>query len=60
MPRLSPLLAKPVEIAPLWFVERVARTIFAGVLNGHPDLFDRLGDYLQQLQKKEKKRGRKK
>jgi predicted lipid carrier protein YhbT len=47
MPHLSPLLAKPVEIAPLWLVERVARTIFAGVLKGHPDLFDRLGEFQQ-------------
>lgn len=47
MPHLSPLLAKPVEIVPLWLVERVARTIFAGVLKGHPDLFDRLGDFGQ-------------
>ncbi len=47
MPYLSPFLAKPAEIAPLWFVERVARTIFTGVLKGHPDLFDRLGDYRQ-------------
>ncbi len=45
MQSLSPLLAKPVEIAPLWLVERVARTIFSGVLKAHPDLFERLGDY---------------
>ncbi len=47
MPTLSPLLAKPVEIIPLWLVERVANMIFAGVLKAHPDLFDRLGDYRQ-------------
>lgn len=45
MQSLPPLLAKPVELAPLWLVERVARTIFAGVLKAHPDLFERLGDY---------------
>ncbi|MCR6497491.1 SCP2 sterol-binding domain-containing protein [Shinella sp. CPCC 101442] len=47
MPTLPPLLAKPVEIAPLWFVERVARAIFSSVLKAHPDLFDRLGQYKQ-------------
>ncbi|MFT4162293.1 ubiquinone anaerobic biosynthesis accessory factor UbiT [Shinella zoogloeoides] len=47
MPDLSPLLAKPVEIAPLWLLEGVARTIFSGVLKAHPDIFDRLGDYRQ-------------
>lgn len=47
MSTLPPLLAKPVEIAPLWLVERVARAIFAGVLKAHPDLFGRLGDYAQ-------------
>ena len=47
MPTLPPLLAKPVEFAPLWLVERVARTIFSGVLKAHPDLFERLGDYRQ-------------
>ncbi|HTO30509.1 MAG TPA: SCP2 sterol-binding domain-containing protein [Pararhizobium sp.] len=47
MPNLPPLLVKPVEIAPLWLVQRVARTIFSGVLKSHPDLFERLGDYRQ-------------
>ncbi|KQS83096.1 MULTISPECIES: ubiquinone anaerobic biosynthesis accessory factor UbiT [unclassified Rhizobium] len=45
MPHLPPLLAKPVDIAPLWLVERVARMIFSCVLKAHPDLFARLGDY---------------
>ena len=45
MQSLPPLLARPVEIVPLWLIERVARTVFAGVLKAHPDLFERLGDY---------------
>lgn len=45
MHSIPPLFAKPVEIAPLWLMERVARTIFAGVMKAHPDLFERLGDY---------------
>ena len=47
MQSLPPLLARPVEIAPRWLVQRVARTIFSGVLKAHPDLFERLGDYRQ-------------
>lgn len=47
MQALPPLLAKPVEIAPLWLVEHVARMIFSSVLKAHPDLFERLGDYRQ-------------
>lgn len=47
MPLLSPLLAKPLDIAPLWLVERMARLAFSGVLKAHPDLFERLGDYRQ-------------
>lgn len=47
MPTFPPLLAKPVEIVPLWLVERVARTIFSRVMTTHPDLFDRLGEYKQ-------------
>lgn len=47
MPKLSPILAKPVELAPLWLVERAARAIFSGMLTAHPDLFERLGDYRQ-------------
>lgn len=47
MPSLPPLLAKPVDLAPLWLVERVARLIFSSVLKAHPDLFERLGDYRQ-------------
>ncbi|MBB5043959.1 ubiquinone anaerobic biosynthesis accessory factor UbiT [Shinella fusca] len=47
MSSLPPILAKPVDIAPIWLVERVARLIFSGVLKAHPDLFERLGDYRQ-------------
>jgi predicted lipid carrier protein YhbT len=47
MQSLPPLLAKPIEIVPLWLLERVAKTIFAGVLKAHPDLFERLGSYRQ-------------
>ena len=47
MPSLPPLLVKPVDLAPLWLVERVARHLFSGVLKAHPDLFERLGDYRQ-------------
>ncbi len=44
---LPPALVAPVDLAPLWLIERVARTIFSGVLRSHPDLFERLGDYRQ-------------
>lgn len=44
---LPPTLVAPIAVAPLWLVERVARTIFAGVLRAHPDLFERLGEYRQ-------------
>lgn len=44
---LPPALVTPISAAPLWLVERVARTIFAGVLRAHPDLFERLGEYRQ-------------
>lgn len=47
MPSLPPLLVKPVDLAPLWLVERVARHLFSGVLKAHPDLFERLGEYRQ-------------
>lgn len=47
MPKLPPLLAKPVEFLPLLLVERAARGIFSGVLKAHPGLFERLGDYRQ-------------
>lgn len=47
MSSLPPLLVKPVDLAPLWLVERVARHLFAGVLKTHPDLFERLGNYRQ-------------
>lgn len=47
MQSLPPLLARPVEIAPLWLMERVARAIFSSVLKAHPGLFERLGDYRQ-------------
>lgn len=47
MQSLPLFLAKPVDVAPLWLVERVARLIFSGVLNAHPDLFERLGTYRQ-------------
>ncbi|MCF3641732.1 SCP2 sterol-binding domain-containing protein [Rhizobium sp. TRM95111] len=45
MSLLPPLLVKPVDIAPVWLMERLARLIFSGVLKAHPDLFERLGDY---------------
>ena len=45
MSSLPPLLVKPVDMAPLWLVERLARLLFHGVLKAHPDLFERLGDY---------------
>ncbi|MBN9057421.1 SCP2 sterol-binding domain-containing protein [Shinella sp. PSBB067] len=47
MTSLSPLLAKPVDLAPIWLVERVARSIFASVLKAHPDVFERLDTYRQ-------------
>ncbi|WP_439624737.1 ubiquinone anaerobic biosynthesis accessory factor UbiT [Shinella sp.] len=47
MQSLPFLLAKPVDVAPLWLVERLARLIFSGVLKAHPDLFERLGTYRQ-------------
>lgn len=37
----------PVEIVPLWLVERVSRIAFSGVLKAHPNLFERLGAYRQ-------------
>lgn len=47
MPSFPPFLARSIDVTPLWLVERVARTIFSGVLRAHPDLFERLGDYRQ-------------
>lgn len=47
MSSLPTILAKPVDIAPLWLVERVARHIFSGVLKAHPDIFERLDSYRQ-------------
>lgn len=44
---LPPAFATPVGLAPLWLIERIARTIFSGVLRAHPDLFERLGEYRQ-------------
>ena len=45
MMSLPPILARQVDLAPVWLVERVARALFNGVLKAHPDLFERLGDY---------------
>lgn len=47
MQSLPPFFARPIDVAPLWLVERVARLIFSGVLKAHPDLFERLGAYRQ-------------
>ncbi|MBB3975639.1 putative lipid carrier protein YhbT [Rhizobium azooxidifex] len=44
---LPPALVAPVDFAPLWLIERAARTIFSSVLRAHPDLFERLGEYRQ-------------
>jgi Putative lipid carrier protein len=45
MQTLPPFLARPVAVAPLFLMERVAQTVFASVLRAHPDLFERLGSY---------------
>ncbi len=47
MSSLPPIFAKPVDIAPIWLVERVARLIFDRVMKAHPDLFERLDIYRQ-------------
>lgn len=45
MPSLPLFFAKPVDFVPIWLVERLSRGVFRKVLNAHPDLFERLGDY---------------
>lgn len=45
MTSLPPLLARQVDLMPVWLMERVARGLFSSVLKTHPDLFERLGDY---------------
>lgn len=39
------VLAKPLDFAPLALVEHFARRIFNRVMQAHPALFERLGDY---------------